>query len=237
VVWIVIAVAFAAVWTYAFYREDGRNPEPKWLVGLCVLAGMAAVPIAIKVEGLLAPDPAALYDALRSRLWLAMAIAGPVEEFAKFVAVAVVVWFQPNFDEPIDGIVYAGATGAGFALVENFLFMQDDPSSILARAPAATGAHILFAALWGGALGHAKHVRRTAYRFGIMAVGLTLGSICHGMFDLATWSAGRGLTANQARVTQVLLMVGCALFVRWRIRVALESSPPTAIPLPESHQV
>ena len=36
--WIVIAVAFAAVWVYAFYRADVKNPRPLWLVGLAIVA-------------------------------------------------------------------------------------------------------------------------------------------------------------------------------------------------------
>ena len=223
--WVILAFAFAGVWVYAFYREDIRNPEPIWLVGLAVAGGMVAVPVAMWVEARLEQDPMAIYGSLASRAGLAFLVAGPVEEMAKFLAVALLIGFQSHFDEPMDGIVYAAAAAAGFALAENLLFLQDEPISILARGPAATGAHILFAAFWGGALGHAKHVARRSNRFGLISVGLVLAFAAHGLFDMITWTVDRELSLNQARLAQVSLIAGCALFLRWRIHDALRSLP------------
>jgi RsiW-degrading membrane proteinase PrsW (M82 family) len=222
--WIVLACAFAAVWVYAFYREDRRNPEPIWLVCLAVLGGMAAAPFASRVEAFLSPDLNVVDGTLAARAGLAFLVAGPVEETAKFLAVALLIWFQSHFDEPMDGIVYAAAASAGFALAENLFYIQDEPMSIIARGPAATGAHILFGIFWGGALGHAKQVRGIPYRALILSAGLLLGYLSHGLFDLVTWSADRELTTNQARLVQITLIVGCALFTRWRIRVALRTA-------------
>jgi protease PrsW len=227
-VWFVIAVAFAAIWVYAFYREDFRNPEPLWLVGIAMVGGMLAVPVASRIEMLLSQDPSAMTGTLFARAGLAMLVAGPVEETAKFLAVAIIIWFQSSFDEPMDGIVYAAAGAAGFALIENLLFMQDQPASILARGPAATGAHIFFAGFWGGALGHAKQLKSIPMKAYIISAGLALGFLSHGLFDLTTWSADKELTMNQARLAQVGLLISCALFVRWRIRVALRTVPVIA---------
>src|SRR5262249_25525882 len=120
---------------------------------------------------------------------------------------------------------YAAAAAAGFALVENLLYMQGQPNTIVVRGPGATGAHVLFAGLWGGALGHAKQMTGTARRLGVIAAGLILAFLVHGVFDLTTWSVGRELSLNQARSIQVGLLVGCALFLRWRIKVALKENP------------
>src|SRR5258708_37364084 len=124
-----------------------------------MLAGMASVPVAMWLEARLAPDMSAMNGPLTQRIWLSLFVAGPVEESCKIVAVTLLIWFQSNFDEPMDGIVYAAAAAAGFALVENLLFNQDQPSAIHSRRPAATGAHILFAGLWRGAPGHAKQLK------------------------------------------------------------------------------
>lgn len=223
--WIVIAVAFAGVWVYAIVREDYRNPEPLWLVGLAIVCGMIAVPVASRIEEILTRNADAMAGPLISRAWLAFMVAGPVEEVAKFLAVALLVWFQSNFDEPMDGIVYASAAAAGFALAENLRYMQDQPASILARGPAATGAHILFAGFWGGALGHAKRMKSFPAGVAITGGGLGLGIVSHGLFDLTTWSVDKELTLNQARLIQVSLIICCAAFLRWRIRAALRIVP------------
>ena len=223
--WVVIAVAFAGAWVYAFYREDWRNPEPLWLVGLAILGGMAAVPVASWIEASVMRDALSMDGPIMARASLGLLVAGPVEETAKFLGVALIVWFQSNFDEPMDGIVYAAAGAAGFALIENLLFMQDQPASILARGPAATGAHIFFAGFWGGALGHAKQLKSRPMRSFVVSMGLAMAYLTHGLFDFITWSADKELTASQARLAQIVLIVACAVFVRWRIRVALKTAP------------
>lgn len=223
--WILLAVVFAALWVYAIYREDHRNPEPLWMLLLALLAGALAVPGADRMEGWLAPDLTAMTGSLFERGRIAFLVAGPVEEGLKLLAVLLLVRSWSHFDEAIDGIVYGAAAGAGFALVENLAFMQGQPEVILARGPIGTGAHVMFSTLWGGALGHAGHLKTRRSRWVVIALGLCLASLAHGAFDLLTFSAGRELSADQVRLAQVALMVACALFLRWRLRVT-RSLPP-----------
>jgi RsiW-degrading membrane proteinase PrsW (M82 family) len=225
VVWILLALLFAALWTYALFREDHRQPEPVWMVLLAVVAGAAAAPAAEYVEQWLVPDLSLMTGTLLERARLAFFVAGPVEEGLKLAALLVLVWRGHHFDEAMDGLVYAAAAGAGFALVENLAYMQDDPLAVLARGPIATGAHVLFATIWGGALGHAGHVSPRWRRAAIVAAGWLAAGIAHGAFDLIVFSVDRELTIGQARAAQIVLMLGCALFLRWRVRVALPLPP------------
>ena len=48
--WGILAFAFAAVWLYAFLREDIRNPEPLWMVLLAVIGGVGALVAADRIE-------------------------------------------------------------------------------------------------------------------------------------------------------------------------------------------
>src|SRR5258708_32403291 len=132
-----------------------------------MLAGMASVPVAMWLEARLAPDMSAMNGPLTQRIWLSLFVAGPVEESCKIVAVTLLIWFQSNFDEPLDGIVYAAAAAAGVALVENLLFMRGQPSSVVFRGPAATGASLFFAGFWGAARGHAIRRQRLLRRAGL----------------------------------------------------------------------
>ena len=151
--WVILAVAFAGVWTYAFYREDWRNPEPLWMVALAVGTGCLGFFAADRIEARLVPDLSVLDGSLRSRAAVAFLVSGPVEETVKLLGVLLIVRPWTHFDETVDGLVYGAAAGAGFALVENLAFMQGAPEVILARGPVATGAHVLFSMLWGGRSG------------------------------------------------------------------------------------
>jgi RsiW-degrading membrane proteinase PrsW (M82 family) len=100
-------------------------------------------------------------------------IVGPVlqaplvEEFAKGLGVLILVLTRrSHFDGPVDGIVYAGTVGAGFAFTENILYF----GSAIADAGSLSGsllmmfvmrgllspfAHVMFTALLGVVLGFA----------------------------------------------------------------------------------
>ena len=223
--WIVLAVVFAGVWTYALCREDRRNPEPLCLVLLACLGGIGAEVLAQRLEGWLVPDLSVLDGPLLSRAATALLVAGPVEEAVKLLAVLVLVWPWSHFDEPVDGIVYAAAAGAGFALAENLAFMAGQPEVILSRGPVGTGAHVLFCAFWGGALGQAGHVEGWLRRSGLVLLGLGLAALAHGAFDLIVFCVGREITLAQGRALQIVLLCGCALFLRWRLRAALSLRP------------
>jgi RsiW-degrading membrane proteinase PrsW (M82 family) len=130
-----------------------------------------------------------------------------------------------HFDETIDGIVYAAAAGAGFALVENIAFMRDQPDVILARGPAATAAHVLFAMFWGGAVGFAGHQRGWFRRSATVLGGLLAAILAHGTFNALAFSAGREITLQQGRLAQIALLLVCLACLRPGIRFALRLRP------------
>ncbi len=223
--WGIVALAFAAAWAYAFYREDIHDREPVWLLALAVLGGAASALPALWLENRLLPAGADLEGALSARLTAALLVAGPVEELCKFAAVGLLVCPRAAFNEPMDGILYAVMAATGFATAENLYFMAGDPSVILSRGPVSVAAHILFAAFWGGALAHARTMRGQSHRFLILSLGLFMSAAVHGLFDAIGFAARRELTLGQSRAAQISLVLACFAFLRWRIRVALAQSP------------
>jgi len=222
--WIGIAVVFAAVWLWAFYREDRHEREPFWLIAFALGWGALAIVPALWLEAHLLPAGLGPEDRLAVRAAGLLLVVGPVEELCKFAGVRLHIWTRPQFNEPMDGIVYAAAAATGFALVENLRFMVDQPSVILARGPAGTLAHILFAGFWGSALGWAKCCSPWRGR-GLVLIGLVWGSLSHGLFDLISFSAGQELPAWGARLGLMLLMTGSYLLLRRQILRACAESP------------
>ena len=57
----------------------------------------------------------------------------------------------------MDGIVYATAASLGFATIENILYVLDGGLAVgIVRAIASVPGHVVFACIWGFALGTAK---------------------------------------------------------------------------------
>lgn len=109
-------------------------------------------------------------------------VIGPVEELFKLAAVWAAIYRSEHFQEPLDGIIYACTAAVGFACVENMIYIVElGAASIFSRFVFATPAHILFAAIWGYALGTARF--RLTGEFKIIASGLIIAAACHGMYN------------------------------------------------------
>ncbi|HQP48014.1 MAG TPA: PrsW family glutamic-type intramembrane protease [Spirochaetota bacterium] len=190
---LVLSLAPGVFWLWFFYRRDRVEPEPKLLVIKMFFLGMALVLPAIVLE-----------RPFSGRTLTLLVFAAPViEEALKFAAVRLTIYRHREFDEPMDGIVYAVAVALGFASLENAYFIL---SSYLApqlaleysnpvwafgmvwkvyliRAFLTVPGHALWSALWGYALGLAK-MNMVAHQKAAIARGLILSCVLHGLFNL-----------------------------------------------------
>jgi RsiW-degrading membrane proteinase PrsW (M82 family) len=182
-IWLILAIGLAPglFWLWFFYKQDCYEPEPLSLVARMYFLGMAAAAVALFFENLVNPFVPGL---------LFVAFAVPVtEELAKFTIVVLFVYRNSEFDEPMDGIVYATATALGFATVENVLYALplESLSSLFItgtfRAVLSVPGHALFAVFWGYALGIAKF-RPSGKKNLIIIAGLVIAIGVHGFFNL-----------------------------------------------------
>jgi protease PrsW len=227
-VWWAIAAAFPVLWIWAFYREDRLEREPPWMLGVAFLLGCVAIIPARVLENVFLPHGLGSSDTLLARSVGVLLIAGPIEELCKFAPVRLHIYHWAQFNEPMDGILYSVATAIGFATAENVLYMIDPaegPHVILARGPAATFAHLVFAGFWGSALGWSKFMTdRRAARF-MVAVGLLWAFVTHGLFDLISFSVNHEISVFVARGLLLLLMGASYLALRRQMTRAIALSP------------
>ena len=167
---------------------------------------------------------------------LAAAIVAPItEEAAKGLFVLLLVWTRRNaIDGILDGIVYAGLVGVGFAFTENILYLGGAYMGSDELGPgglgAATGvfvvrgifspfAHPLFTAAIGVGVGIAVISRSGAVRLLAPIGGYVVAVLAHAAWNASAFLAGGQLfvlTYLFAMVPAFLLVVGLAVWARQR---------------------
>ncbi|MGE5552481.1 MAG: PrsW family intramembrane metalloprotease [Betaproteobacteria bacterium] len=171
------------LWVWFFYRYDRFEPEPKRLLYRVFVRGMAGVFLAAILETPVRPLVERFHGSLPGLFLISTLGIGLVEEGVKLFVVYRTVFRHPEFDEVMDGIIYATTAGLGFASLESFLYISTFGLGVApARALLTTLAHASFAGLAGYHLGLAK-MGPASSRGRRLLWGLILASSLHGLYD------------------------------------------------------
>lgn len=180
------------LWLIFWLLEDRCEPEPKWLIFLCFIGGMAVVPLVLPFER--------WATALGGGVATVVAWAA-IEEVFKLAAAYIIALRHRALDEPIDAIIYMVTVALGFAALENTLFLLgalaqgDATHSVIVgnlRFMGATLLHTLSSATIGIALALAFFRGRTARRR-YLAGGVILAVVLHAIFNFFILSIGGGI--------------------------------------------
>jgi RsiW-degrading membrane proteinase PrsW (M82 family) len=157
----------------------------------------------------------------------AVVVAPWVEETCKgSVVLLVLLWRRREFDGVVDGIVYAGLAGAGFAFTENVLYLgralQESGTAGLAvtfvlRCLFGPFAHPLFTMAIGIGLGVAVTTRRRWVRFSAPVLGWLCAVALHAVWNLSAVAGLRGFVSAYVAV-QVPIFVLAVCFALWARR-------------------
>jgi RsiW-degrading membrane proteinase PrsW (M82 family) len=211
-----MAIGPALFWLIFFYRKDKYATQPlSWIVKIFLLGALITIPIAIceSIAGILISEFA-----------IAVIVAPSVEECGKYFVVTRYVYTTSEFNEPVDGIMYAVAAALGFATIENILYIFSIPLTelptlfgvVIGRAVLSVPGHALDSSIWGYSLGIAKFgLPRDAPK---IITGLAVAIVFHGLFNF--------LLMSFLGIALLLLIVIPFLWklVRRNIRDALKKS-------------
>jgi RsiW-degrading membrane proteinase PrsW (M82 family) len=178
---IILAIAPALAVCGYIIHKDRFEKEPKWLVILAFLFGVfSTFPAAIASAlggSFIVRDGNFINTALFAFLVVALS-----EEFAKFFFLRYILFKRKEFDEPLDGIVYAVMIGMGFAAFENILYVAQGGFSVaLMRMITAIPAHAVFAIVMGYHVGLAKF--DLTHKDELLRKGLLYPILLHGAYD------------------------------------------------------
>jgi RsiW-degrading membrane proteinase PrsW (M82 family) len=208
--WVIPAVVPAVLAAVLLYRSNVRR-EPVPMVVMTFVLGAVAGAVALYAQATVSRftglDVRTSAVGEGPALLFLFCLVAPLQEVAK-VAAMWPAFLSDQFDEPYDGIVYAGTAAIGFATVESAVVLHTHPHGTIwiARALLALPAHVFFACLWGYALGRAKQGQKRPTS--IFPAAWLLATASHGLY--AHFVYGRGPGALVAVVPLLLAMGGVA---------------------------
>lgn len=178
---VILAIAPALAVCGYIIHKDRFDKEPIWLLFLAFGFGVfSTFPAAIGSQlaaGFVMNDGQFINTAIYAFLVVALS-----EEFAKFYFLRYILFKRKEFNEPLDGIVYAVMIGMGFAAFENILYVVQGGFSVaIARMLTAIPAHAVFAIVMGYHVGLAKF--DIVHREELLRKALLYPVLLHGMYD------------------------------------------------------
>jgi RsiW-degrading membrane proteinase PrsW (M82 family) len=179
---IIIALTPGIAIALFIYLKDKHEPEPIKLVLLSFVYGAMALGLDLLAAYPLERISSINENNLQAQAIHAFAVVAFLEEFFKFLFVRGILYRNKNFNEPLDGIVYAVMVGMGFATAENIIYViNGGGGTAILRMFTAIPAHALFAVLMGYWLGKAKFTHHRETYLSIMA--LVIATLFHGVYD------------------------------------------------------
>lgn len=183
-------VAIAVV-VFAYIWLDRWEPEPPRLLIFAFLWGASVAVILSVIIGLVL-ESMIVRGVSEDVSWVSIAIGAPVvEEAAKgaFLLLMMTGRRRRELNSLTDCLVYAGLVGAGFAWLEDILYIADGASlgdSLLTAAVRlimGPFAHSLFTTMFGIGVWFALHRRSALAKAGCILLGYLAAVIMHGLWN------------------------------------------------------
>lgn len=179
---------------------DRYDPEPPWLIASAFAwGGVVSIFLSLIVNTLLGTIAGGVTGNPMIGQLFSVVISAPVfEELFKGIGVVLIlIFFRKEFDDILDGIVYGGVVGLGFATVENILYYGrgvNDGSIIfllLVRGVMSPFIHSTFTAMTGIGCGIARESHNKLVKF-IAPIGGYIGAVVLHM----AWNGGLGVLSG-----------------------------------------
>lgn len=188
-------IPFAVV-VLALMWLDRWEPEPR---GMMLFAATWGAFVAIALTLVIGQFLFTTLPLASTISWFGSVVQAPVvEEVLKCLGILLLLAMgRRSLDGALDGIVYGGLIGAGFAFVENIKYfvealivggLDELTTVFFIRAVLSPFAHIMFTAVCGFAVGLA--VRRARSVFGPWFVGLVIAIALHAFWNATAAFAG-----------------------------------------------
>lgn len=187
---VLLATALSAgLWLMLLRKYDRIRPEPLTLVlkillfggfGSVFVAGLLNISFA-ELTGIDLFDP----NITPAQAAIDSLFTGLNEEFVKFAFTVLLVRRLREFDEPIDGVMYATAVALGFAAFENLEYtVEYGMPSLVVRSVTAVPLHLGAAAIWGYGIAKARFIHQGRF-FTTSLPHILLAAAVHALYNFS----------------------------------------------------
>ena len=209
------------IWLLFYLRKDSHPESNRMIIKIFFYGMLAALPAILLEMGILdilkeLKLPLILLIFLNVFIGVAL-----VEELLKYLVVREKVLDHPEFDEPVDVILYMIIAALGFAAAENililfslgttFLFEKVLTISLL-RFWGATFLH----ALCSGTLGYflTLSIFETKKRSGLLIIGVGITTLLHGLYNFSIMK----LEGTFSWLIPIIILIGLAIFLTFAFK-------------------
>ena len=228
---LIFGLSPSIIWLLFFLRKDVHPESNKMVLKIFFLGALITLP-AVLIELGIEKGLNKWASPLASAIYIFLGIAF-VEEFLKYLVVREKVLSNPEFDEPVDVLLYMIIAALGFAALENILvllpkekplFFYETAIISFLRFIGATFLHALCSGTMGYFLALSFFEIKKKLRLTIL--GLVIATVLHGLFNLFIMEIDKTLLVYNGEITIVnfplfiflllsliAILIGLAIFV------------------------
>ncbi|HRH46417.1 MAG TPA: PrsW family intramembrane metalloprotease, partial [Pyrinomonadaceae bacterium] len=218
----VVAFTPALIYVLPLMWLDRYDPEPPWLLALAFSWGaLVAVIFSFVVNTIIGSILGGAVGAV---------ISAPIfEEGSKGLGVVLLlIFFRKEFDDILDGIVYAGVIALGFATVENVLyygrgFLGGGFGGLIVlfvvRGLMSPFAHVTFTSMTGIGCGIARESHNMLVRIAMPFIGYLCAVALHALWNgMATFFGFEGFLLGYLilEIPFFIIFVCFSFWIMWR---------------------
>ncbi|MDP2934493.1 MAG: PrsW family intramembrane metalloprotease [bacterium] len=217
---ILLAPLPSIIWLSFYLRKD-KHPEPNKLIIKIFLLGVLVVPLAGILEQLffLGTEKFSFLD----KVILIVIVFAFIEELLKYLVVKFGILKNPEFDEPIDAMIYMIIAGLGFAAAENiYLLSQIYPQGkyfletlefLTTRFLGATLLHALACGITGYFFAASLLMKSKMRKIFTMG-GILAATILHSIFNYIIILNSQGeIDSMERNLYLIIILVSAAVIV------------------------
>lgn len=208
---------------------DRYDPEPLWLLALAFAWGALVAVIVSFIINTVIGTAAGMVDPALGVIASAVVSAPIFEEGSKGLGLLILlIFFRREFDDILDGIVYAGVIALGFATVENVLYYGRGIATggapglmvlFVLRGIMSPFAHVTFTAMTGIGCGIARESHNKIVIIFLPVMGYGCAVLLHAFWNGVAVLGGMGgfiLSYIFLQVPFFLIFIGFSFYIMYR---------------------
>lgn len=191
--YMVLALLPTILWLVFFLREDSKPEPTRLLIKTFLYGALTSVPVLF-----FQIFSEKIFDGYISSFFVSAIILALFEEFFKFIGAYLAIHKAPEFDEPVDPMMYMVVAGLGFATIENLFVVASVAleyqntftftavgSAMILRFIGATLLHVLASAIVG--YFWSKGIYKMSVK-GFVVFGIIASTIIHAIFNTLVYN-------------------------------------------------